>query len=146
MTSPAELSFPVLALTHQGFLYAVSEEAALRTARVRAVKLGHFDNLRVIDAGGASYRVTRAHDLRVAPGEWLGRLFGSRANPRMRAQLELEKERVLTLDEAKREVRGGIRKLAHIHAEAIGGTGYILSQVDRAATIPELIACFFGFV
>lgn len=146
MTTPAELNYPVLALGPEGFAYTVGDEVTLRSGRALAIDRGYFEKLRVIDPRGALYRVTFVRDARIAPGEWLGRILGRFANPRMRVQLEMEQERILTLDEVKEEVRDGIRRLAEVHDEAPGGTRYLLSRVKRAASIPDLLECFKGLV
>lgn len=146
MATPANFHYPILAITHQGFVYAVADEVTLRTARARALRMGHFEGLSLVDAEGVRYRVDRIQGARVAPGEWLGKLLGTIANPRMRVELEIRREGVLTLEEVKSEVRAGVRKLAHVHDEAVGGVESILSQVERAGSMPQLIECFFGYV
>ncbi len=81
----------------------------------------------------------------IAPGEWLGRIFGRFVNPRMTVELELEQERVLTLEDAKEEVRAGARKIADVLDEG-PGTRHLLSRVNRAKTMTELFVCFEGVV
>ena len=146
MSTPSELVYPVLVLTPKGFAYTVADEVALRSGNALAVRSGHFDDLRAIDSTGAAYRVTRVHGARIAPGEWLGRILGRLANPRMTVELDLVRDRVLTLDDVKAEVRRGILELPHVHDEEDGGTRSILSRVKAAASISELFDVFTGLV
>ena len=96
--TPSDLVYPVLAITPKGFAYTVADEVALRSGNAVAVRNGYFEKLRAIDSTGAAYHVTRVHDPRIARGEWLGRIIGRLANPRMTVELELLRDRVLTLD------------------------------------------------
>ena len=109
-SSASDLAFPVLTVTASGDMEVVNDLEQLQTANALAIRQGFFDNQRIIETSGDTYRVTGIRDKR-SKGILLGFRF---LKPRLYlVELNLEKEGNFSIEHVQKVALKGIRRFSH---------------------------------
>ncbi len=130
-----ELTYPVLLIHSQQKTFRVRNNVTdLTTTNMVQMGSGDFENLQIVDSGGALYQVTKATPVGKAR-PW----FLDMGTTPFRFRMELKPLRKVTLEETKRIVLGVVSQPDSYWGRDSDKSRAAVEKVQSAGTLAELI-------
>jgi hypothetical protein len=137
---PADMHFPVLCISKNGYLNAARTFDELTTCRKLGLQKGYFNDLTIIDSVGQSWTVSSAKKSGNVGrfGGWT--LLGAR---RIRVDLEVSAGPLLDLNSFKTMLCRSVA-ISYPRWDGVGPTRELISKINNADCNQHVIEMFVG--